>query len=288
MDNNVKEQVVNKARTLARVIDARPTADGAGVRIRRIAGPDLNALLDPFLMLDEIRSDDGADYIGGFPPHPHRGFETITYMLDGSLQHRDHMGNEGLLGPGGVQWMTAGRGVIHSEMPQQEQGLMHGYQIWLNLPAKDKMRDPGYRDYAAAEFPRVTLASGVDVTVIAGAVDNGHEVVVGPATSAHTEPALLDVTLPAGVRFEWPVASDRTVLVYVISGALDALSAGQMGVFRGGDHLSLDAREQSARVLVLAGRPLREPIKQYGPFVMNTVEQIEQALADYRDNRLVN
>lgn len=273
-------------RQLTRVIDARPAADGDGVKIRRIAGQDLYRDMDPYLMLDEICSDDSADYIGGFPSHPHRGFETITYMLDGVMRHRDHMGNEGLLQSGGVQWMTAGRGVIHSEMPEQREGLLHGFQLWLNLPAAQKMQSPDYRDYRSEEFPVVELSSGGSVKVIAGEFSQGDRSVKGPVAREFTRPAYLDLTLPAQATFEWPVPEDQTVLVYVFAGELDNLSRGQMGVFTRGGLLSLLSGNDVVRALLLAGSPLREPVRQYGPFVMNTVDEIEQAIEDYNSGRL--
>lgn len=280
---------MNKPRNLTRVIDARPAADGDGVKIRRIAGQHLHAVLDPFLMLDEIHSDDSADYIGGFPSHPHRGFETITYMLDGRMRHRDHMGNEGLLEPGGVQWMTAGRGVIHSEMPEQQAGLLHGFQLWLNLPAAEKMRAAAYQDFQDGEMPRLKLEGGVDVKLIAGSVAGQEGVISHPLT----EPTILDVQLPATAAFSWNWPVEQTVLVFVYAGSITAqdsewnLQAGQMGVFTQGERLQIAAPDDIAKVLVLAGRPLREQVHQYGPFVMNSVEQIEQALSDYNRGTLV-
>ena len=279
---------MSKLRQMTRIIEARPAADGDGVKIKRIAGQDLYRDLDPYLMLDEICSDDSADYIGGFPPHPHRGFETITYMLDGVMRHRDHMGNEGLLQSGGVQWMTAGRGVIHSEMPEQREGLLHGFQLWLNLPAAQKMRAPAYRDYASEEFPVVNLASGVTVKVIAGEFAQGDSVARGPVERETTRPAYLDVTIAPAATFEWKVPEEQSVLVYVFAGELHGLSSGQMGVFTRGELLSIRGGDSVTRALVLAGTPLREPVRQYGPFVMNTVEEVEQAIQDYNSGRLAS
>lgn len=274
-------------RTLQRVINAQPSSDGAGVRIRRVAGRDVQRQLDPFLMLDEIRSDDSADYIGGFPSHPHRGFETITYMLEGKLRHSDHMGNSGVLESGGVQWMLAGRGVIHSEMPEQADGLMHGFQMWLNLPAATKMQPPRYRDFPGDSFPLKQLSGGVVARVMVGKAALDEELVVGPLQREETEPVVMDVSAPPGGEFVWPCGGIVTVLVYVYEGRAGELEAGQMGVFAAGDLLSLPASDNGFKALVLAGKPLREPIYQYGPFVMNSVEQIEQALADYNRGELV-
>lgn len=277
---------MTKKRTLQRVINARPSSDGDGVKIRRIAGRDVTAQLDPFLMLDEIRSEDGADYIGGFPPHPHRGFETITYMLDGAMRHRDHLGNEGVIASGDVQWMTAGRGVIHSEMPEQTDGLLHGFQLWLNLPAAEKMKPADYQEYASAEIPLVDLHGRGRVKVIAGTFTQPGTSVRGPVADSTTHPTYLDIELEAGAHLELSVNDAQTVLLLVFSGATTQLSEGQMGIYEKGDTLAIAALEQGARALLLAGTPLREPIHQYGPFVMNTPEEIEQAIKDYNDGRL--
>lgn len=274
-------------RTLQRVIPARPSADGDGVRIKRIAGKDVQQQLDPFLMLDEIRSDDSADYIGGFPPHPHRGFETITYMLEGKLRHSDHLGNSGLLESGGVQWMLAGRGVIHSEMPEQTNGLMHGFQLWLNLPAAGKMQPARYRDFPVESFPVAQLQAGVEARVLAGTVQFAGESFAGPLQRDTTEPVIMDVSVSPGGEFTWRCGSAATVLVYVYEGSVPGLGQAQMGVYAQGDTLRLAASTGSVKVLVLAGNPLREPIAQYGPFVMNSMKEIEQALADYNSGRLI-
>ena len=274
-------------RQLQQVLDARPTSDGDGVKIRRIAGRSVNELIDPFLLLDEIHSEDGADYIGGFPPHPHRGFETITYMLDGAMRHRDHLGNEGVISAGDVQWMTAGRGVIHSELPEQADGLLHGFQLWLNLPASEKMKSAAYQEYANAQIPVIELPQGGRVKVIAGEVPGDGEPVSGPVNTGATRALYLDLELAAGSRWELPVREDQTVLLLVFQGATTELSEGQMGIYADGDRLAVTAGADGARALLLAGSPLREPIRQYGPFVMNTVEEIEQALKDYSEGRLV-
>jgi len=275
-------------RRLQRVIDAQAAADGDGVKIRRIAGREITAAIDPFLLLDEIRSEDGADYVGGFPPHPHRGFETITYMLEGAMRHRDHMGNEGVVARGDVQWMTAGRGVIHSEMPEQADGLLHGFQLWLNLPAAEKMKPASYQEYSRSHIPEIKLDEGGTVKVIAGEVLLHGQLVRGPVADSSTHPVYLDIELAPGSRWDIPVDAGQTVLLAVFRGATSELSTGQMGVFTQGNTLSVTATGQGVRALLLAGTPLREPVFQYGPFVMNTAGEIEQAVTDYNAGRLVD
>ena len=278
---------MSKYRTLQRVINARPTSDGDGVKIRRIAGHDVTAQIDPFLLIDEIRSEDGADYIGGFPAHPHRGFETITYMIDGAMRHKDHLGHEGVIASGDVQWMTAGRGVIHSEMPEQTDGLLHGFQLWLNLPASEKLKAAAYQEYASKQIPVLDLEDGVRVKLIAGSLSHQRAIVQGPVADSSTQPTYLDIDLQPGACCELAVKPQQTVLLLVFAGATTDLSAGQMGIYQLGDTLSLTASDQGARALLLAGTPLQEPISQYGPFVMNTEEEIEQAIRDYNAGRLV-
>ena len=278
---------MTRYRTFQHVINARPSSDGDGVKIRRIAGRDIITKLDPFLLLDEIRSEDGADYIGGFPAHPHRGFETITYMIDGAMRHRDHLGNEGVIASGDVQWMTAGRGVIHSEMPEQTDGLLHGFQLWLNLPASEKMKPAAYQEYSSAQIPLLDLEEGVRVKLIAGSLSHQGAIVQGPVSDSSTQPTYIDIDLKPGASWELAVKPQQTVLLLVFNGAMTDVSAGQMGIYQQGDALSLTASEQGARALLLAGTPLREPISQYGPFVMNTEEEIEQAIRDYSAGRLV-
>jgi len=274
-------------RTLKQVINAQPTSDGDGVKINRIAGGKLARQLDPFLLIDEIRSEDGADYIGGFPPHPHRGFETITYMLEGAMRHRDHMGNEGVIEGGDVQWMTAGRGVIHSEMPEQTDGLLPGFQVWLNLAATEKMQSARYQEYRDEQLPVLLLTGGGQLKLIAGSAQLGSEQHSSPITSGITQANYFDLQLTAGEQFELPVDAAQTVLVLVYQGATSELSSQQLGVYAQGDVLSISASNQGARALLLTGTPLAEPIKQYGPFVMNTSEQIEQAIRDYNNGQLV-
>jgi len=285
-------------RTLVRVIESVPTSDGAGVQLRRSLGSQRGLYVDPFLMLDEFYSDNPDDYIGGFPAHPHRGFETVTYMLDGHMRHEDHLGNRGDLGPGDVQWMTAARGIIHSEMPQQSEGRMRGFQLWLNLPSKEKMRPAGYRDIPAGEIPQVVLPHGGEVKVIAGVFTQAETATSGPVNGRgaklSTDPLYLDVRLPPGGEFDTPVASGHSAFLYAYEGsarvgmaaAAKALPRGAAGVLSDGDRVRVEAGTAGVRFLLLAAQPLREPVVQYGPFVMNTREEIEQALADYRDGRL--
>lgn len=285
-------------RSLTRIIPSMATSDGAGVKLRRSIGSQRGLYLDPFLMLDEFGTDHPGDYIAGFPPHPHRGFETVTYMLDGRMQHQDHLGNVGDLGPGGVQWMTAGRGVIHSEMPLQETGRMRGFQLWINLPAAEKMKPASYRDIAAADIPVVALPGGGSVKVIAGSVQaNGNSVsgpINGPAQRLSTDPLYFDLVLPAGARFEHALPAQHTALLYAYEGSVSVgddgaekpLPTQAAGVLGDGERLVLRAGDAGARLILLAGKPLREPVVQYGPFVMNTREEIEQAIRDYNDGTL--
>ncbi|MBC9249798.1 quercetin 2,3-dioxygenase [Pseudomonas alcaligenes] len=264
-------------------------SDGAGVRLTRVIGGAGLERFDPFLMLDEFGSDNPDDYIAGFPPHPHRGFETITYMLEGRMRHEDHLGNVGLLESGGVQWMTAARGIIHSEMPEQQEGVMRGFQLWLNLPAQDKLGTPGYRDYAPTEIPRLTTADGVAVTVIAGHFDDGQVQQAGAVQRPHTQPQLFDLQLPAGSRLAPRLADGQRVMLYVYEGelAVNGHSVASSRLARLSDKGAIEMGSVSgARVLLIAGTPLHEPIVQYGPFVMNSREEIEQALRDFRDGVL--
>lgn len=273
-------------RQLQQLINSQPASDGDGVKIRRLAGQQVQQLLNPFLMIDEIRSDAAADYIGGFPEHPHRGFETITYMKAGRLRHRDHMGHTGLIRAGDVQWMTAGRGVLHSEMPEQQEGLLHGFQLWLNLPRAEKMRPAAYREIPAAEITERALPGGGLLRLVAGTLRVGAETLSGPMPGITTEPVLMDVRLPARERLELAFAEAYPAAVYVYQGAMGALRQGQLGSYSAGSLLALQAGDEETAMLVLSGRPIDEPIVQYGPFVMNSELEIEQALRDYRDGRL--
>lgn len=269
----------------------QPTSDGAGVKLTRVfGGPGIEAF-DPFLMLDEFGSENPDEYIAGFPPHPHRGFETVTYMLEGRMRHEDHMGNVGLLQGGGVQWMTAARGVIHSEMPEQEEGAMRGFQLWLNLPAKSKMGDAGYDDIQPERIPRITTQNGVDVVVIAGQFDDGQTSQAGAVQRPDTEPQYFDFHLPAGSHISPRVAEGHRVLLYVYEGEVEIagqpqkLGTSRLARLSESGEIQLST-QTGARVLLIAGKPLGEPIVQYGPFVMNSREEIEQALRDFRDDKL--
>jgi redox-sensitive bicupin YhaK (pirin superfamily) len=281
-------------RTLEHVIESVPASDGAGVKLRRSLGGPRGLRVDPFLMLDEFSSENPGDYIAGFPSHPHRGFETVTYLLDGHMLHEDHLGHRGDLKTGGVQWMTAGRGIIHSEMPQQENGRMRGFQLWINLPAREKMKPASYQDLQASEIPVVALPGGGTVKIIAGAVDVDGKVSVGPIKGVTTDPTYLDVMLPAGARFSHSINSEHSAFLYPYEGRLDvgpsgdahALDSHSAGVLTVGDRIEVAAGPDGAKFLVLAGRPLREPIVQYGPFVMNTRQEIEQAVRDYQSGAL--
>jgi redox-sensitive bicupin YhaK (pirin superfamily) len=284
----VRPRSVERPRAVECLVTGKETSDGAGVNLTRVLTQPLQRRLDPFLMLDAFGSDDPDDYIAGFPDHPHRGFETVTYMIAGRMKHKDSAGHEGLLENGGVQWMTAGRGVIHSEIPQQEEGVMEGFQLWLNLPGRDKMSAPWYRDIKAAELPRFATDAGVAVTVIAG---ESHGV-AGAVTREATAPLYLDLHLPAGSRFAQPLPAGHNAFVYVYRGEADvagtAVPAQRMAILANSadaDGVVIEAKGE-ARVLLIAGRPLNEPIAQYGPFVMNTEQEIHQALQDFREGRL--
>lgn len=285
----LQPESIQHSRSVERLVVGTATSDGAGVKLTRVVAQPLQRRLDPFLMLDAFGSQNPDDYIAGFPDHPHRGFETITYMIAGRMRHRDSAGHEGLLENGGVQWMTAGRGVIHSEIPQQEQGVMEGFQLWLNLPARDKMSAPWYRDFTATELPRFATAAGATVTVIAGASHG----VTGAVTREATAPLYLDLDLPAGSRFTQALPVGHNAFVYVYRGAVEI--AGQPVATQ---HLAILANDEQAdgvviaattdaKALLIAGRPLNESIAQYGPFVMNTEQEIYQALHDFREGRLV-
>lgn len=278
---------VARPRAVERLVAGMATSDGAGVKLTRVLTQPLQRRLDPFLMLDAFGSDDPDDYIAGFPDHPHRGFETVTYMIAGRIRHRDSAGHEGVVHDGGVQWMTAGRGVIHSEIPEQREGRMEGFQLWLNLASRDKMRAPWYRDIEAPDIP-LFERPGVRVRVIAG---ESHGV-KGAVQREVTEPLYLDVQLDRGARFEQPLPESHNAFVYVFRGALRASGTDvpdkRMAILsNAGDGVVLEgASDAPARALLIAGRPLREPIAQYGPFVMNTNEEIFQAVEDFRAGRL--
>ncbi len=283
-------------RKIQQVIKGIPTSDGAGVKLTRSIGSSQRLRVDPFLMLDEFSSDASADYIGGFPPHPHRGFETVTYMLEGHMLHEDHMGNKGHLRDGDVQWMTAGSGIVHSEMPQQTEGRMRGFQLWVNLPAKDKMQPAAYSDIPATDIPRVQLANGGSVKIIAGSFDNSGQISDGPINGCNarlaTDPLYLDIQLPANGLFQTPIDPEHNAFTYIYEGAASiegqALALHHAGILGDGEQVEISAGAKGARLLLLAGKPLNEPIAQYGPFVMNTPEEIDQAIRDYQDGTLTN
>ncbi len=279
------------SRTLQQVIKSVPASDGAGVKLRRSLGAQPGLRVDPFLMLDEFSSENPDDYVAGFPAHPHRGFETVTYLIDGHMLHEDHLGHRGDLRSGGVQWMSAGRGIVHSEMPQQERGRMRGFQLWINLPAREKMKPPAYRDLQPEEIPVVELPGGGRVKVVAGTVVAGGRATRGPIGGMATDPLYLDVELPAGGCFAQPVDAGYSAFAYPYEGGLEIagapLPAHSAGVLAGGERIEAAAGGDGARFLLLAGRPLREPIAQYGPFVMNTREEIEQAIRDYQSGELM-
>jgi redox-sensitive bicupin YhaK (pirin superfamily) len=273
------------SRAVTQMLRGMPASDGAGVKLTRVIGQPKLPDLDPFLLLDEFGTDKAEDYIAGFPEHPHRGFETVTYMLDGRMRHKDNHGNEGVLEPGAVQWMTAGRGIVHSEMPEQTEGKMRGFQLWMNLPAKDKMTAPNYQEFDSARLPEVDRP-GVKVKVIAGQLDGA----VGPVKQPATDPVYLDIRLDAGVDFALPLPSGHSAFVYVYEGGVSVgqsreaatINAQELAVLGEGDEVRLQGRAARSRAILVAGRPLREPVARYGPFVMNTREELQQAFADYQ------
>ncbi len=276
-------------RHVSAVTRGRETSDGAGVRLKRIIGqPELD-YLDPFLMLDAFGSDEATDYIAGFPPHPHRGIETVTYMLAGRMRHEDDAGNAGVLGPGSVQWMTAGRGIIHSEMPEQEEGEMRGFQLWVNLPRKNKMCPPHYQNIDPEEIPEVTRDGGVTVKLIAGRLDG----VEGPVRGIEADPQYMDVRIPPGAVSDHEIASDHNAFVYVFGGEAEVgadeetpgtlVRDGELAVLGAGNAVRIRAGDDGARLILVAGRPLSEPVFKYGPFVMNSKEEITQAIRDYQN-----
>jgi redox-sensitive bicupin YhaK (pirin superfamily) len=275
------------SRHIEQLIEGIATSDGAGVKLTRILTGKLQQRLDPFLMLDAFGSNEASDYIGGFPNHPHRGFETVTYMLSGRMRHHDSAGNEGLLENGSVQWMTAGRGVIHSEMPEQEEGVMEGFQLWLNLPSTEKMTNPWYQDFASDKVPQYLTGQGVLVRVIAGSSDGTQ----GLVTRKTTEPLFLDVHLPAHTNFSAQIPLSHNAFIYVYRGEVwvgeTLIPSRRMGILSNtAQHVTLRATSD-ARLILIAGKPLNEAIVQYGPFVMNTQEEIHQALDDFRNGRFI-
>lgn len=278
-------------RTLKQLIPAITVSDGAGVKIKRSLGQSQQVRLDPFLMLDCFGSEQADDYIAGFPAHPHRGFETVTYMLDGHMLHEDHLGNKGHLKSGGVQWMTAGRGIIHSEMPQQESGVMRGFQLWLNLPAAEKMKEAAYVDISPEQIPVATPVAGASVKVIAGVFNDQHYTLAGPIQGLSTEPLYFDISLAAGAKLTLEIPDGHNALLYPYEGSVslgsDIIPAHHAAVLSTQGAITISA-EQAVRLLLLAAKPLNEPVVQYGPFVMNTVQEIEQAIQDYQQGKLTS
>jgi redox-sensitive bicupin YhaK (pirin superfamily) len=278
----------NRVRELLTTTAGQPASDGAGVKLTRIIGTQALNVLDPFLLLDAFESDRPDDYIGGFPSHPHRGFETVTYLLAGRMRHKDNAGNEGVIEPGGVQWMTAGRGIVHSEMPEQEDGLLMGFQLWVNLPASAKMSRPGYQEFPPASVPLETRANGTAVRVISGVTDEGTR---GPVENRYVNPIYMDVTLPAGETFGQRVESGSNTFIFVIEGELSVgddrkpLGWRTLGILGDGDRVLTGAGTENTRFLLVSGQPIREPIARGGPFVMNTKEEILKAFEDYQAGR---
>ncbi len=274
-------------RELTETTSGIPASDGDGVSLRRIVGSPLLDMVDPFLLLDAFGSDRPDDYIGGFPDHPHRGFETVTYLLAGRMRHKDSAGHEGVIEPGGVQWMTAGRGIVHSEMPEQQDGLLAGFQLWVNLPAGDKMMAPEYQEFPASEIPVEKIAGG-EIRVIAGRTGAG---TVGPVRKILTDPLYLDVRLHKGGRFQQGMAPDHNGFIYVIEGEVRVGRAGgvlgreMLGVLGPGDMVEATAGTDDSRFLMIAGRRLNEPVARGGPFVMNTRQEVEQAFQDFQSGK---
>jgi redox-sensitive bicupin YhaK (pirin superfamily) len=278
-------------RSISRIIKGMPATDGAGVELTRIIGQPAFPMLDPFLLLDAFRSDKPEDYIAGFPPHPHRGFETVTYLLAGRMRHKDNAGHEGVIEPGGIQWMTAGKGIVHSEMPEQQDGMLEGFQLWVNLPAAHKMDAAAYQEYSAEHIPVETRDGGIEVRVIAGVTSHGTK---GPVVQPMTEPSYLDVRVPAGQQFIETIPASHNAFIYVIRGPLNAdqepgqrvpLERDDLGMLTQGDAVRLQAGKNDVHFLLIAGKPLGEPVARGGPFVMNTRDEVQQAFEDYKLDR---
>ena len=273
-------------RTVKQIIKGMPATDGAGVELTRVIGQPALNMVDPFLLLDAFRSDKPEDYFAGFPPHPHRGFETVTYLLEGRMRHKDNAGHEGVIESGGIQWMTAARGIEHSEMPEQENGLLEGFQLWVNLPAEHKMDAPAYQEYSKEKIPVETRDDGSVIRVITGTTSQGTR---GPVVQPLTEPLYLDVSLPANQHFDEVLPQLHNAFVYVINGPIDiagnSLSRDELAILSEGESISVNALADDVRFLLIAGKPLNEPVARGGPFVMNTRDEIDQAFEDYRAGR---
>ena len=276
---------LTRTRRITKVSRGLPTSDGAGVKLTRMLGHQGLMELDPFLMLDQIRSDDSADYMAGFPNHPHRGFETVTIMLDGKMRHGDNKGHSGVIEGGGIQWMTAGRGIVHSEIPEQEDGRLWGFQLWVNLPSHMKMTDPGYQEFSKDEIP-VETRDGATLRVLAGQSSTGIE---GPAKSVSIQPTLIDIVLEPGARLSESIDPDHTAFIAVYKGMISSgegrVSDPDLGVLEDGDTIELTAGPEGASLLLVAGKPIKEPIARYGPFVMNTEAELHQAVRDFQAGR---
>jgi len=276
-----------KIRELQTSTSGIPATDGDGVKMTRVIGsPELN-MLDPFLLFDAFESDQPQDYIGGFPNHPHRGFETVTYLLAGRMRHKDSAGHEGVIEPGGVQWMTAGKGIVHSEMPEQENGLLQGFQLWVNLPASEKMNEPAYQEFPVNDIPVERLENGTVIHVISGQTNQGTQ---GPVNNNYVNPIYMDVSLPVGQLFEQTLNTSHNAFIYVIDGRLsvgelhNSLTSREMGILGDGDQVSVVA-EETSHFLLVAAQPLNEPVARGGPFVMNTKAEVLQAFEDFQNNR---
>lgn len=277
-----------KVRTQKNIISmtqGTAVSDGDGVKLTRIIGTDQLTMLDPFLLLDCFESDVAQDYIGGFPTHPHRGFETVTYLLNGRMRHKDSKGNEGVIEPGGVQWMTAGKGILHSEMPEQHNGLLQGFQLWLNLPQSAKMTEPAYQEFSVDKIALEERSDGSKIRVIAGKTDGG---TLGPVINRYTQPIYIDVTLAPGGTFTQDIPPEHSTFVYIIEGALGAgqpiqhIDGKTLAVFGTGDQISLTSESATTRFLLVAAKRLNQTVVRGGPFVMNTREELNQAFEDFR------
>lgn len=287
INDSSNDFVSSKNRIIVQQLSGMPTSDGAGVKLTRIIGTPQLDMLDPFLMLDCFESDDADDYVAGFPTHPHRGFETVTYLLNGRMRHKDNAGNEGVIEPGGVQWMTAAKGILHSEMPEQEAGLLKGFQLWVNLPAKEKMGEPEYQEFPPESTPLERRENGIEIRVIAGKTNQG---TVGPVVNAHTYPTYMDVSLPANTDFGQSLSTDYNAFFYVIEGEVamqgdEKVSAKNLAILSKGDNVSVTSGDRGARFLLIAGKPLNESVARMGPFVMNTQAEIRQAVEDFHSGK---
>jgi hypothetical protein len=278
---------MNNSTTITQIVQGMAASDGAGVKLKRVLGQPMLKRLDPFLMLDEFGSDDAQDYIAGFPAHPHRGFQTVTYMLNGKMGHKDSVGNKGVIQDGGLQWMNAGKGIIHEEMPQQTEGRMRGFQLWVNLPASEKMSEPGYQDIKSEDILEVSLGKLSKARVLAGELFG----VAGAVSTQAVKPQFYDVHASANESIALPVDSSHNGFIYVYEGTISienkTLNKGQLGVLSLGDEIKFTT-SQDAKLILVTGLPIREPVEQYGPFVMNTREEINQAITDFQQNRLVS